>query len=181
MLLGCAGLLRRTAASLSRKPAASSTTKHQFPPVNSVTLVGVVHDIQQGYLVNDPVTQFSITTLLANVGDDAAPEEYRLAPKSQASLSGMARAKESYTVRCVGQDAAAAASAAIHQGCVAEVEGQLVLNSGLDSVSGKQQFFPYVKVKAGRGSVRMLHGKKRSNVRNATAAGTTGTGSEAPS
>ena len=140
---------------LAKKPAA----KHAFTPVNHVHLVGVVHDIQTGFVASEPVTQFSVTTVIGNV-NDVAPEKHPLPPKSTASLAGMAKAKESFTIRCFGAEVANEARAAVSDGCVAEVQGQLILNPNLDSASGKYQYFPYVSVRHEKGQVRMLHGKK---------------------
>jgi hypothetical protein len=123
------------------------------PPLNSVHLVGVVHDIQQGFVQEDPVTQFQLTCTLTARDDSAEP--------ALQAASGSGIEKEHITVRCFGSSLAQDVRAAINDGCVVAVNGQLRTNPQPDPTASNRVFyFPFVQVNSARGgTVTVLHGK----------------------
>jgi len=130
-----------------------------IPPLNSMSVVGVAHDVQQGFLGPTAVTQFSVTTLIANV-DDGTEEVHTLA-SSAAKMRGTARAKETYAVRCMGDEIAAQARQTVQEGSLVEVNGRLALNPQADTTGNLKvtRNFPFIRVRDTYGSVKVLHSK----------------------
>ena len=127
---------------------APKRTIAKYTPMNVATMVGVVHDVQFGFLPNDdPCVQFALTH---NVLDLDVAAERRAAAEDQASpSSSLARsspsfcAKQQITVRVVGSvPAVHEVKASVTDGTVVKVIGQFKANSQMEG--GKKQPFPYL-------------------------------------
>lgn len=114
--------------------------------VNSVTLVGVVHDIQSGFVYEDPVTQFVVTTTSLDTTN----------PLQECVVE-----KDHHTVRCFGEGMAAEMKTRLREGNVVCVTGRLRLNPQLEPACNKYFYYPYLHVSAANGSVAVVHGDRR--------------------
>lgn len=118
----------------------------QIKSVNNVTLVGVVHDIQTGYVYEDPVTQFTLTTTAL---DTAGGED------------GCVVEKDHHTVRCFGEVFAGEVKAKIKEGAVLCVNGKLRMNPQLEPQCGKHFYFPFIHVQPPTGQVTVISSDRR--------------------
>ena len=114
--------------------------------VNSVTLVGVVHDIQTGYVYEDAVTQFTLTTTSL---DTSSPGQECVVEKDH------------HAVRCFGEQFSAEIKDRIREGNVLCVNGRLRLNSQLEPSCNKYYYFPFIHVAPPHGSISIVHGDRR--------------------
>ena len=151
---------------------------------NVVRVVGVVHDIQQGFLIDDPVTQLTLTVTQLNCDADGGPDHAgnNLGAPFSGSPDGSSlvtvdtgthsrvREKDHVTVRCVGTPLSADVRHDISEGAAVVVNGQLKINRQVDSSAGGRIFpFPYVSVRRDRGGwVRVLHGRATASSAAAT-------------
>jgi hypothetical protein len=126
--------------------AASTTAPKKPASVNSLTLVGVVHDIQTGYVFEDPVTQFTLTTTSI---DTTSP------------LQECVVEKDHHTIRCYGEEFSAEIKSRLQEGNVVCVSGRLRLNPQLEASCNKHFYFPYVHVIPPHGQVAVVHGDRR--------------------
>jgi hypothetical protein len=154
-------MFRRLPLAWAKKvlPAAAAAPA-KFAPVNAVSLVGVMHDVTTGFIGEEPVTQFTLTT--THIATDAdAPDLH--APKTVGSAREQQR--DHYVIRAMGETAASVAAVAA-EGNVATVSGQLRMNARNDG--GKPFFYPFVAVTAkANGVVQVLHEKKKRTSSNA--------------
>lgn len=123
-----------------------TTTPRLARSVNSVTLVGVVHDIQSGFVYEDAVTQFTLTT--TSIDTASAAQECVVE-------------KDHHTVRCFGDQFAHDVRGRIKEGNVLCVAGRLRLNPQLEPGCNKHFYFPYVHVDAANGGISVVHGDRR--------------------
>ena len=147
--------LRRAVRAVSMSAAAagphatsrlSSSTPVKPTSINSITLVGVVHDIQTGYVYEDPVTQFVLTTTSIDTTN----------PLQECVVE-----KDHHTVRCFGDEYSADVKSRLKEGAVVCVSGRLRLNPQLESSCNKHFYFPYVHVSPPNGSIAVVHGDRR--------------------
>ncbi|AIO02210.1 MP18 RNA editing complex protein, putative [Leishmania panamensis] len=117
------------------------------PSINCVTLVGVVHDIQTGYVFEDAVTQFTLTTTsldTANQGEECVVE------------------KDHHTVRCFGDVFSREVRSKLNEGNVVCVNGRLRLNPQVEPSCNRYYYFPYIQVQPPHGQVSVVYGDRRS-------------------
>lgn len=115
--------------------------------INNVTLVGVVHDIQSGYVFEDAVTQFTLTT-------------------TSIDTSGMATSecvveKDHHTIRCFGDTFSSEIKSKVKEGNVVCVNGRLRLNPQLEQSCNKHYYFPFIHVQPPHGNLAVIHGDRR--------------------
>lgn len=115
--------------------------------VNNVTLVGVVHDIQSGYVFEDAVTQFTLTTTSIDTTSSAAQE--------------CVVEKDHHTVRCYGDVFAAEVKSKIKEGNVVCVNGRLRLNPQMEPGTNKHYYFPFLHIQPPHGQVSVVHSDRR--------------------
>ncbi|CBH13075.1 conserved hypothetical protein, conserved [Trypanosoma brucei gambiense DAL972] len=139
-------------------------------PLNRVTMVGAMHDIQVGFLDRCSVFQFTLTCTVLDFQKVAEPQ-----PKSPGSLPSSTRTapnangeevekhinKEQYTVRCLGSEAyTEALKNYLDDGCIVRVIGRLKTTEVVDA--GKKQPFPCIIVEQGRWStVSLVHSLRK--------------------
>nr|4DNI_A Chain A, Fusion protein of RNA-editing complex proteins MP42 and MP18 [Trypanosoma brucei brucei TREU927] len=111
--------------------------------VNSVTLVGVVHDIQSGFVYEDAVTQFTLTTTSI---DTTHPTQEVVVEKDH------------HTIRCFGELFSAEVKQKVKEGNVVCVNGRLRLSPQLEPSCNKHFYFPYIQVQPPHGQVAVIHG-----------------------
>lgn len=133
----------------STKGAAFSVSRsgQRAPSINCVTLVGVVHDIQTGYVFEDAVTQFTLTTTSL----DAANQAQECVVE-----------KDHHTVRCYGDVFSREVRAKLSEGNVVCVNGRLRLNPQMEPSCNKYYYFPYIQVQPPHGQVSVVYGDRRS-------------------
>jgi hypothetical protein len=124
---------------------AAATTARQSS-VNNVTLVGVVHDVQHGFVFEDRVTQFVLTTTSIDTTN----------PAQECVVE-----KDHHTIRCYGDEFAEEVRGRVKDGNVLCVSGRLRLNPQLEPSCGKHFYFPYLHVQPPHGSVSVVHGDRR--------------------
>jgi hypothetical protein len=129
-----------------RRFFSSTATRLAAKSVNSVTLVGVVHDIQTGYVFEDPVTQFTLTTTSIDTTN----------PVQECVVE-----KDHHTVRCFGEEFAGDIKGRLKDGNVVCVNGRLRLNPQLEPACNKHFYFPFVHVTPPHGNVAVVHGDRR--------------------
>jgi hypothetical protein len=134
-----------SAASQTRLQS-SSSGKAKPVSVNSLTLVGVVHDIQTGYVYEDPVTQFTLTTTSIDTTN----------PLQECVVE-----KDHHTIRCFGEEFSADVKSRIQEGNVVCVSGRLRLNPQLEPSCNKHFYFPFLHVAPPHGQVAVVHGDRR--------------------
>lgn len=157
MARGAADAVHAAVKSKLAKPPSGGIQHHQ-----RLTLTGTVHDIQTGFLVDDPVTQFTLTTAVLKF--DAGDVDPPIYP-TDAKRTGDARVRERdhFTVRCFGSQAATA-RLELSEGTIASVTGQLRMNKQVEAGSGSRSFFfPFIAVRPDKGDsvVRVIHGKPK--------------------
>ncbi|KEG06579.1 RNA editing complex protein MP18 [Trypanosoma grayi] len=122
------------------------TVLNRCKSVNSVTLVGVVHDIQNGFVYEDAVTQFTLTTTSI---DTTHPTQEVVVEKDH------------HTIRCFGELFSAEVKHKIKEGNVVCVNGRLRLSPQLEPSCNKYFYFPYIQVQPPHGQVAVIHGDRR--------------------
>ncbi|KAH9581995.1 Primosome PriB/single-strand DNA-binding [Trypanosoma melophagium] len=122
------------------------TVTRRCKSVNSVTLVGVVHDIQSGFVYEDAVTQFTLTTTSI---DTTHPTQEVVVEKDH------------HTIRCFGELFSAEVKQKIKEGNVVCVNGRLRLSPQLEPSCNKHFYFPYIQVQPPHGQVAVIHGDRR--------------------
>ncbi|AYU83419.1 KREPA6 [Leishmania donovani] len=125
----------------------ASRSGQRAPSINCVTLVGVVHDIQTGYVFEDAVTQFTLTTTSL----DAANQAQECVVE-----------KDHHTVRCYGDVFSREVRAKLSEGNVVCVNGRLRLNPQMEPSCNKYYYFPYIQVQPPHGQVSVVYGDRRS-------------------
>lgn len=102
--------------------------------VNHVLLVGTVHDIQRGFVFEEPCLQFMLCTLFENPSPGDPDRDF-------------------HTIRVFGERMANAASAVAVEGRRLAVQGRLRLVPQFETHSNKYYHFPVVHVVEAAGSV----------------------------
>ncbi|GET93138.1 mp18 RNA editing complex protein, putative [Leishmania tarentolae] len=145
---GCSSTSSTSSGSVSSTNGAafsSSRPGQRAPSINCVTLVGVVHDIQTGYVFEDAVTQFTLTTTsldTANQAQDCVVE------------------KDHHTVRCYGDVFSREVRAKLNEGSVVCVNGRLRLNPQMEPSCNKYYYFPYIQVQPPHGQVSVVYDRR---------------------
>lgn len=116
------------------------------PSINCVTLIGVVHDIQTGYVFEDAVTQFTLTTTSLDTTN----------PTQECVVE-----KDHHTVRCFGDVFSQETKQKLSEGNVVCVNGRLRLNPQLEPSCNKYYYFPYIQVQPPHGQVSVVYGDRR--------------------
>ncbi|KAF8289229.1 RNA-editing complex protein [Trypanosoma cruzi] len=142
----------------------TSTWRSLAPrPLNRVTLLGAMHDVQRGFLGQSSVFQFTLTCLLFEPPKREQAEKKPIAtPPSPTAKGGTSQfVKEQYTVRCMGDEAyTEALNNTLEAGCIVRVIGRLKTFEVTEG--GKKQLFPTILVEQGRWShVALLHSLRR--------------------
>eukprot|EP00744_Colponema_vietnamica_P019869 GILI01028153.1.p1 GENE.GILI01028153.1~~GILI01028153.1.p1 ORF type:complete len:164 (-),score=28.00 GILI01028153.1:130-621(-) len=114
--------------------------------INNVTLVGVVHDIQTGFVYEDPVTQFTLTTTSIDTTN----------PSHECVVE-----KDHHTIRCFGDLFSADVKSRIKEGNVVCVNGRMRLNPQLEPSCNKHFYFPFIHVQPPHGQVSVVHSDRR--------------------
>nr|CCC91818.1 conserved hypothetical protein [Trypanosoma congolense IL3000] len=132
-------------------------------PVNRVTLVGAVHDIQTGFLERHSVFQFTLTCSLLDFQKASAVQVKSTAPKTASAVGEDVDkyvSKEQYAVRCLGSESYTdALKGFLEECCIVRVVGRLKTIEASDG--GKKQRFPCIIVEQGRwSSVSLLHSSR---------------------
>ncbi|KPA79927.1 putative mitochondrial MP18 RNA editing complex protein [Leptomonas pyrrhocoris] len=142
-----------SSSSSSSGPSTSSFTGlnaqrpgQREPSINCVTLVGVVHDIQTGYVFEDAVTQFTLTTTSLDTTN----------PTQECVVE-----KDHHTVRCFGDVFSQEVRNKLNEGNVVCVNGRLRLNPQLEPSCNKYYYFPYIQVQPPHGQVSIVYGDRR--------------------
>lgn len=169
------GAIRR----VSDGPGSSSrgTTTSGAPSINSVSLVGVAHDIQSGFVFEESVLQFTLTTTSLQTGGTVPSSS---SPASSTS-AGAGKAggstgttdcvveKDHHVVRCFGELFSQEVQQKVKEGSVVCVNGRLRLNPQLEPSVNKYYYFPYIQVQPPHGQVSVVY-SDRSNPPQATEA-----------
>nr|CCC93665.1 unnamed protein product [Trypanosoma congolense IL3000] len=129
-----------------RRLVLQNTLARLCKSVNSVTLVGVVHDIQSGFVYEDAVTQFTLTTTSI---DTTHPTQEVVVEKDH------------HTIRCFGELFSAEVKQKVKEGNVVCVNGRLRLSPQLEPTCNKHFYFPYIQVQPPHGQVAVIHGDRR--------------------
>ncbi|KPI89240.1 putative MP18 RNA editing complex protein [Leptomonas seymouri] len=138
-----------TSAGSSTSSSAGLTAQRpgqREPSINCVTLVGVVHDIQTGYVFEDAVTQFTLTTTSLDTTN----------PTQECVVE-----KDHHTVRCFGDVFSQEVRNKLSEGNVVCVNGRLRLNPQLEPSCNKYYYFPYIQVQPPHGQVSIVYGDRR--------------------
>lgn len=112
--------------------------------VNRVTLVGVVRDVQSGFVSETPCLQFTLVT------QDFDIPQSRVANSSEESLPIARRTsgctKQQFAVRCTSanEEEINKLRLRLEEGTLIKCVGQLRINMQIDS--GRRRSFPYVSV-----------------------------------
>jgi hypothetical protein len=116
-----------------------------IPPLNSVSLVGVVHDVQGGYIGTDFITQFQLAINLVPVDNDC-PLINPLPSSKKVKRPVHVREREYFTIRASGLSNEL--KAALHDGAVVSVEGMLKTNVQPEPLANHKLFAnPFIWVK----------------------------------
>lgn len=149
------------------------------PSINSVSLVGVAHDIQSGFVFEESVLQFTLTTtslqtseispsLSSSPSSSSAP-----GAGSKTSVSGSTTdcvvEKDHHVIRCFGELFSQEVQAKVKEGSVVCVNGRLRLNPQLEPSVNKYYYFPYIQVQPPHGQVSVVY-SDRANPPQATEA-----------
>ena len=107
--------------------------------VNHILLVGVVQDIQQGFVFDDPVTQFTVSTEFEAPSPGDPDRDF-------------------HTVRCFGEyfGKKEGGLELLREGQTVCVSGRLRMVPQFEQASNKFYHFPVVHVQEGAGSVHVL-------------------------
>jgi hypothetical protein len=108
--------------------------------------VGVVHDIQSGFVFEDAVTQFTLTTTSLDTTN----------PTQECVVE-----KDHHTVRCFGDVFSQEVRGKLSEGNVVCVNGRLRLNPQLEPACNKYYYFPYIQVQPPYGQVSVVYGDRR--------------------
>eukprot|EP00759_Apiculatamorpha_spiralis_P040512 PhF_6_TR39062/c0_g1_i2/m.58457 len=133
------------AAAAAATTTAVPPTQLPFKSVNHVTLVGVAHDVQAGFVYEDPVCQFTLSTSSLDTMINGKTNEAVLE-------------KDHHTIRCFGEPFSGQIRQMIKEGYVVVVSGRLRLNPQLDPTTSKHHYFPYIHVAPPHGNVHVIHG-----------------------
>ncbi|CCW67071.1 unnamed protein product [Phytomonas sp. Hart1] len=114
--------------------------------INSVTLVGVAHDIQTGYVFEDAVTQFTLTTTSLDTTN----------PTQECVVE-----KDHHTIRCFGDIFSQEIKTKLKEGNIVCVNGRLRLNPQLEPACNKYFYFPFIHVQPPNGQVMVVYGDRR--------------------
>ncbi|CCW59957.1 unnamed protein product [Phytomonas sp. EM1] len=134
-----------------QQPPSSTDQPRVSPPkkrdsINSVTLVGVAHDIQTGYVFEDAVTQFTLTTTSLDTTN----------PTQECVVE-----KDHHTIRCFGDIFSQEIKNKVVEGNVVCVNGRLRLNPQLEPSCNKYFYFPFIHVQPPHGQVMVVYSDRR--------------------
>ncbi|KAG8348053.1 hypothetical protein ERJ75_000756000 [Trypanosoma vivax] len=133
-------------------------------PLNRVTMVGAVHDVQMGLLEQKSVFQFALTCTVLNCNKNRGQSDGSvgndgifIASPTVKDTMAQCFDKEQYTVRCLGSEAyAETLRDVLDEGSIVRVVGRLKTVETADG--GKKRLFPCIIVEQGRaGGVTLLH------------------------
>ena len=116
-----------------------------YKSINHVTLVGVAHDVQSGFVYEDPVCQFTLSTSSLDTMVNGRTNEAVLE-------------KDHHTIRCFGEPFCTQVRQMIREGYVVVASGRLRLNPQMDPSTSKYHYFPYIHVSPPHGNVHVIHG-----------------------
>ncbi|KNH03802.1 MP18 RNA editing complex protein [Perkinsela sp. CCAP 1560/4] len=116
-----------------------------YKSINHVTLVGVAHDVQSGFVYEDPVCQFTLSTSSLDTMINGRTNEAVLE-------------KDHHTIRCFGEPFCTQVRQMIREGYVVVASGRLRLNPQMDPSTSKYHYFPYIHVSPPHGNVHVIHG-----------------------
>lgn len=141
-------LLRRVAAwaplRCSSAAVFSRSVSSPAASINSVSLVGVAHDIQQGFVFEDPVLQFTLTTTALHTTPETGNAECVVE-------------KDHHVIRCFGELFSQDIHQKVKEGSVVCVSGRLRLNPQLEPSVNKYYYFPYIQVQPPHGQVAVVY------------------------
>jgi hypothetical protein len=127
--------------------------------INNVTLTGVIHDVQVGYVFETRVTQFVLTT--TSIDTTHYNNGSNSGNNNASNNTDCVVEKDHHTIRCFGEPFADDIAARIKEGSVVCCNGRLRLNPQLEQSCGKHFYFPYVHIEPPFGSVAIVHGDHR--------------------
>ena len=149
-----------SASSTAKPPATASSTcstnepkteeKQQVPvpsykSINHVSLVGVAHDVQSGFVYEDPVCQFTLSTSSLDTMINGRTNEPVLE-------------KDHHTIRCFGEPFCTQVRQMVREGYVVCASGRLRMNPQMDPATSKHHYFPYIHITPPHGNVHVIHG-----------------------
>ncbi|KEG08821.1 RNA-editing complex protein [Trypanosoma grayi] len=147
----------------------STLKRMPIRPLNRVTLLGALHDVQTGFLDQSSVFQFVLTCSFLDLQAATDAKKPAAVNPSVSVALGVAAgeqqkqqaAKEQYTVRCLGDEAYTdALRGALEEGCIVQVVGRLKTIETMDG--SKKQLFPFIIVEQGRWSnVSLIHSPRK--------------------
>eukprot|EP00796_Vickermania_ingenoplastis_P004959 gene4959-3557_t len=142
--VGTSSLTAAACSNSGAPPPASGPSRpgSSFPSINSVSLVGVAHDIQSGFVFEESVLQFTVTTT---------------ALQTSGTPGECAVEKDHHVVRCFGELFAQEVQQKIKEGNVVCVSGRLRLNPQLEPSVNKYYYFPYIQVQPPHGQVAVVY------------------------
>lgn len=144
-------------------PSGTSTASgvaSQSSSINSVSLVGVAHDIQLGFVFEESVLQFTLTTtsLQTNTLVPSLPGSSAANPSLGAGATEECVVeKDHHVVRCFGEVFSQEVQQKIKEGSVVCVSGRLRLNPQLEPSVNKYYYFPYIQVQPPYGQVAIVY------------------------
>lgn len=150
----------RMSGSFPSGASAASGVASQSSSINSVSLVGVAHDIQLGFVFEESVLQFTLTTtslqtntlVPAPPGSAAANQSHGAGATEECVVE-----KDHHVVRCFGEVFSQEVQQKIKEGSVVCVSGRLRLNPQLEPSVNKYYYFPYIQVQPPFGQVAIVY------------------------
>lgn len=145
-------------------PSSCAAGVSSHSSINSVSLVGVAHDIQLGYVFEESVLQFTLTTtsLQTNAlvpsppGGSASSSASHHSPGAGGTEECVVE-KDHHVVRCFGEVFSQEVHQKIKEGSVLCVNGRLRLNPQLEPSVNKYYYFPYIQVQPPYGQVAVVY------------------------
>mmetsp|Transcript_24403 Transcript_24403/g.38004 ORF Transcript_24403/g.38004 Transcript_24403/m.38004 type:complete len:188 (-) Transcript_24403:31-594(-) len=135
-------------AEAAKSDTAQKASSPLYKSINHVTLVGVAHDVQSGFVYEDPVCQFTLSTSSLDTMINGRTNEPVLE-------------KDHHTIRCFGEPFCTQVRQMIREGYVVVASGRLRLNPQMDPATSKYHYFPYIHVSPPHGNVHVIHGDSK--------------------
>lgn len=160
-LSGSSGGVGTGLSSSSSLSSAAGVPSHTSS-INSVSLVGVAHDIQLGFVFEESVLQFTLTTtsLQTNAVVPPLPGGGTARPSHHGGVGGTEECvveKDHHVIRCFGELFSQEVHQKIKEGSVVCINGRLRLNPQLEPSVNKYYYFPYIQVQPPYGQVAVIY------------------------
>lgn len=123
--------------------------------INSVSLVGVAHNIESGFVFEEAVLQFTLTTTALQTNVSSASSEG--CASNATSNAECVVERDHHVIRCFGEVFSQEVQNKIKEGSVVCVNGRLRLNPQLEPSVNKYYYFPYIQVQPPHGQVAVVY------------------------